>query len=217
VTFGPPALGAVLALAAAVWGGGCSARPAPDAAAATPAEGRAMDVLREMERRPGIGVSRADGELLRRLVEENKVQHAVEIGTYRGYSGIWTALGLQTTGGRLTTFDIDRRVAEEARAAFERAGVSGQITQVIGDAHAEIAQLPDGIDFAFIDADKEGYLDYLQKLLPKMKVGGLILAHNVRYPEPDAAFMRAIRTDPRLQTTFANMNGAGMSVSRKLR
>ena len=202
----------MLALSLIVWGAaaGCGAAPARPAQFS----GDVMDVLRDMERRRGIGVSRADGEVLRRLVEENKVQHAVEIGTYRGYSGVWTALGLQATGGKLTTFELDPAMAEEARGNFVRAGVDGRISQVIGDAHKEVLKLPNDVDFVFIDADKEGYLDYLQKLLPKMKPGGLILAHNVRYPEPDPAFMRAIRTDPRLETTFANMDGAGISVSR---
>jgi predicted O-methyltransferase YrrM len=59
-------------------------------------------------------VPRADGELLRRLVEENNVRHAVEIGTFRGYSGLWLGLGLLRTGGRLTTFEIYPRNAATA-------------------------------------------------------------------------------------------------------
>jgi predicted O-methyltransferase YrrM len=208
--------GAGAALAASVAAGGCRAGQA-GARPADPAEARAMDVLKEMERRRGIGVSREDGELLRRSVEGVKARRAVEIGTYRGYSGVWTALGLRATGGHLTTYDIDRSLAEEARRNFQAAGVEDLITIVIGDAHKELPKQADGIDFAFIDADKEGYLDYLRTLLPKMTVGGLILAHNVHYPTPDPKFMAAIRDDPRLETRFANMDGAGMSISRKLR
>jgi predicted O-methyltransferase YrrM len=209
-------LGAMGAAFASVVAGGCRAGQAgPRPADAS--EARAMDVLRQMERRPGIGVSREDGELLRRSAEEVKARRAVELGTYRGYSGVWTALGLRATGGHLTTYDIDRSMAEEARRNFQAAGVEDLITIVVGDAHKELPKQPDGIDFAFIDADKDGYLDYLRTLLPKMTVGGLILAHNVRYPSPDPKFMAAIRNDPRLETRFANMDGAGMSISKKLR
>jgi predicted O-methyltransferase YrrM len=60
-------------------------------------------------------VPRADGELLRRLVEENKVRNAVEIGTFRGYSGLWLGLGLLRTRGRSTAFEISpRRCDREA-------------------------------------------------------------------------------------------------------
>ena len=55
-----------------------------------------MKAISAYERSRFIGdmsVPRADGELLRRLVEDNDVRHAVEIGTFRGYSGLWLGLG----------------------------------------------------------------------------------------------------------------------------
>lgn len=174
---------------------------------------RVRAVMAEIEPRRGMSVAPADGAVLMRLVEETKAKHVVEIGTFRGYSGLWIASGLRRTGGRLTTYDIDARTAEVARTNFAKAGVDDLITQVLGDAHAEILKLEGPIDLAFIDADKEGYLDYLQKLIPRMRKGGVIVAHNVVYPPPDPRFMAAIRTDPRLETRFENMDGAGMSLS----
>lgn len=184
------------------------------AQAVAPAEARVRAVMAELEPQRGMAVSPADGALLKRLVEQTDAKRVVELGTFRGYSGLWLALGLRRTGGKLITYDIDPRTAEVARRNFERAGVADLVTQVVGDAHQEIARLEGPIDLAFIDADKDGYLDYLQKLLPRMRKGGLIVAHNVVRPPPDPAFMRAIRTDPRLETTFANMDGAGISISR---
>lgn len=171
-------------------------------------------VMAEIEPRRGMSVSPADGRLLKRLVEETEAKRVVEIGTFRGYSGLWLASGLRKTGGTLTTYDIDPAIAETARKNFARAGVDDIITQVVGDAHEEIQKLKGPLDLAFIDADKPGYLDYLQKLIPRMKKGGLIVAHNVVNPPPDPRFMAAIRTDPRLETTFANMDGAGISISK---
>jgi caffeoyl-CoA O-methyltransferase len=184
------------------------------AQAVAPAEAKVRAVMAEIEPRRGMSVSPADGELLKRLAEQTNAQRLVELGTFRGYSGLWFSLALRKTGGRLITYDIDPQTAEVARRNFERAGVSDLVTQVIGDAHVELAKLEGPIDLAFIDADKDGYFDYLRKLVPKMRKGGLIVAHNVVRPPPDPAFMEAIRTDPRLQTTFALMEGAGISISK---
>ncbi|MGZ3395159.1 MAG: O-methyltransferase [Isosphaeraceae bacterium] len=76
-----------------------------------------------------------------------------------GYSGLWFSLALSKTGGHLTTFDIDKGHFEMARNNFKKAGVDGIVTQVLGDAHKEMARLKDPIDLLFIDADKQGYLD----------------------------------------------------------
>jgi predicted O-methyltransferase YrrM len=164
-----------------------------------------------------MSVPRADGELLRRLVEENTVRHAVEIGTFRGYSGLWLGLGLLRTGGRLTTFEINPRNAATAGQRFERAGLTDVITIVEGDAHAKVTDLKGPIDLLFLDADPGGYIDYLDKLLPKLRVGGLIVTHNVASPRPDPAFIRVITTRSDLKTRFVNMQDRGIAITRKLR
>jgi predicted O-methyltransferase YrrM len=172
----------------------------------------------ERERRGfDMSVPRADGELLRRLVEENKVRVAVEIGTFRGYSGLWLGLGLLRTNGRLTTFEIDPRNAETARQRFEHAGVADVVTIVVGNAHAKVTGLEGPIDLLFLDADPGGYINYLDKLLPKLRVGGLIVTHNVASPRPDPTFIRTITTNPSLDTRFVNMEDRGVAITRKLR
>ena len=47
----------------------------------------------------------------------------VEIGTSTGISGLWFCMALQRTGGKLTTYEIDKRRAGLARAHFAKAGV----------------------------------------------------------------------------------------------
>ena len=106
-----------------------------------------------------------DARLLRLLTESINAKHVVELGTANGYSGIWFALALQTTGGKLTTFEIDPERVKQARN-FKRAGVDHLITMVEGDAHEGVTKLTGPVDLVFIDADKDGYLDYLNKLLP---------------------------------------------------
>ena len=171
----------------------------------------------EREQYRGMSVPRADGELLRRLVEENDARNVVEIGTFRGYSGLWLGLGLLRTGGRLTTFEINSSYAAEARTRFENAGLADTITIVVGDAHVEVARVQPPIDLLFLDADPYGYIDYLEQLLPKLRVDGLIVTHNVRAPRPDPAFIQVITTNPDLETRFVHMDGSGIAITRKLR
>ena len=189
--------------------------------AADAGEQAILAVLEELDahqRAGNMNVPIDDGRLLRILAESIGAQHVVEIGTSNGYSGIWTCLALRKTGGHLTTFDIDEGRFALAKANFERAGVSSLVTQVLGDAHEKVAELPDTpIDLLFIDADKPGYLDYLEKLLPKLRPGGLVLAHNMNSPRPDPAFVKAITTNPALETLFVNMQNQGMAVSVKKR
>ena len=189
----------------------------------SPTEKKILDVLDDMDRNQREGMMNVpleDGRLLRLLTEAIDAQHVVEIGTSNGYSGIWFCLALSSTGGRLTTFDIDEGRAALARKNFERAGVNRLVTLVLGDAHREIARLVDGkdpIDLLFLDADKEGYVDYLEKLLPLVRPGGLVIAHNMHRPSPYPEFIRAYTTDPGLETIFLNMRAAGIGVALKKR
>jgi len=197
--------------------GGRAAKEGPPMAKSA-AEQRALEVLDDIDRNQHyLNVPREDGRLLRILAESTGAKHAVELGTSTGYSGIWLALGLRATGGRLTTFEIDARRAAMARENFKRAGVDDLVTVIIGDAHVEVTKLKAPIDLVFIDADKEGYLDYLRKLAPLVRPGGVIAAHNMRSPPPDPQFVSAITTNPDLETVFLNMHDAGVGVTLKKR
>jgi len=183
------------------------------------AEKRIRSVLAELDqdRRGNMNVPEEDGRLLYLLTRSMNAKNVVEIGTSNGYSGIWMAMALRSTGGHLTTFDIDPGRSAKAKANFEKAGVSDLVTQVLGDAHEKVLELKEPIDLLFIDADKEGYHDYLKKLQPLVRVGGLILGHNMKRPNPSADFVEASSNDPDLETLFLHMDGAGISVSVKKR
>ena len=113
-----------------------------------------------------LSVPVSDGRVLRLLTETVGAKTVVEIGTSTGYSGLWFCLALQKTGGKLTTFEVDSGRAATARKHFEQAGVARLVNVIEGDAHRKWPGLKGPIDLAFIDADKEGYVDYLNKLLP---------------------------------------------------
>ena len=160
-----------------------------------------------------LNVPPQDGRALRLLVEAAGVKRMAEIGTSTGYSGLWLSLALEATGGHLTTFELDHERAAMARQHFARAGVEHLVTIVEGDAHEQVLKLKGPLDAAFIDADKPGYVDYLNKVLPLLRPGGLLLAHNVEMV-PD--YVKAVTTNPDLVTIFY-MQGNGLAVTLKKR
>ena len=181
----------------------------------TEGEQRIVSVLDEMVKfhQTYLSVPVQDGKALRLLTEAADAKNVVEIGTSTGFSGLWFCLALQRTAGQLTTFEIDHSRAAMAREHFKKAGVEKIVTVVEGDAHAEVAKLKTPIDVAFIDADKAGYVDYLNKVLPLVRPGGLILAHNVEMV-PD--YVKMVGANPNLETIFY-MEGGGLAVTLKKR
>lgn len=158
-------------------------------------------------------VPAADGRLIRIFTESIQAKNAIEIGTSTGISGLWFCLALEKTGGKLTTFELDKTRAALARKHFAQAGVESRVTIVEGDAHANITKLREPIDIVFIDAEKDGYVDYLNKLLPLVRPGGILLAHNVDMV-PD--YMKAVTSSPDLDTVVYS-TGGGMAITLKKR
>jgi caffeoyl-CoA O-methyltransferase len=186
---------------------------------ASPVSRKILAVLDDLDRnqKSRLTVPVEDARLLRLLTESINAKHVVELGTANGYSGIWFALALQTTGGKLTTFEIHPDSVKQARENIKRAAVEHLITQIEGDAHQQVTKLTGPIDLVFIDADKEGYADYLNKVLPLVRPVGLVIAHNMRVPPPDPRYIKAITTNPELETVFLNMHSAGIAVTLKKR
>ncbi len=180
-----------------------------------PGEARILATLRRMEETGNIqfGVPESDGRRLRLLAEALGAKSVVEVGTSTGYSGLWLCLGVRASGGHLTTFEIDAGRAARARDVFRQAGVDRQVTVVVGDAHHTLAGWNAPIDLIFLDADKQGYPDYLEKLLPFLRPGGLILAHNV---EDAPAYVERVAADSTLDTV-ALTQGSGLSATLRKR
>ena len=184
----------------------------------TAGEEQALAVLEEMSKGTWyLNVTTREGRLLRQLVEAVGAKRVVEVGTSSGYSSIWLALGLRSTGGKLFTHEIDPEKIKLAKANFKKAGVEDLITIVEGDAHATVKQHKETIDLVFLDADKKGYIDYLQTLLPHVRPGGLILGHDMKRPRPDPRYIEAITKSADLETSFLMMESYGISMTLKKR
>ncbi len=142
---------------------------------------RIRKVLDEMESKTGRywSTPRRDAEYLSLMVKATRAVQILEVGTSQGYSALWMGLGLEETGGRLTTIEIDPGRHGVARKNVSDAGLAERIALIRGDAHKEIAGLKGPFDFVFLDADKDGQLDYFRKLYPaKLAPGGIIAVHN---------------------------------------
>ncbi len=127
-------------------------------------------------------------------------RNAIEVGTFTGYSALAIARGLPEDG-RLLACDVNEEWTAIAREAWTAAGVADRIELRIGPALETIAALPPEtkFDLAFIDADKESYIEYYEALLPRLDSTGLILVDNtlwegkVTNPSIDDAPTRAVR------------------------
>jgi predicted O-methyltransferase YrrM len=179
------------------------------------AEKRILATIDEVVRKGELyaNVPAIDGRMLRVLTESTGAKQVLEIGTSTGLSGLWFLMALRTTGGRLTTLELDPQRAALARAHFKKAGVDSLVTVIEGDAHRNIAQVKGPLDIVFIDAEKPGYVDYLNKTLPLVRPGGLILAHNVdMVPE----YVKVVTANPALETVFY-LQGNQLAITLKKR
>lgn len=163
---------------------------------------------------PEISVSASQGKLLQMLVEISGARRILEIGTLGGYSTIHFARGLPDDG-YLISLELEESHAEVARMNVDRAGLSDKVEIRVGDARESLARIVASgegpFDLVFIDADKEGYPEYLDWSLRLSRPGTLILGDNAiregSVMDPDDPISRAMREfneklakDPRLSS-----------------
>ena len=135
---------------------------------------------------PSINVSASGGQLLHLLALMSGAKRILEIGTLGGYSAIWLARALPADG-KLISLEIDEHHANVARRNVAQAGLAEKVEVRVGPALATLTAMEQTgeapFDLIFIDADKDGYVAYLQKAVALVREGGLILADNTL---PDA-------------------------------
>lgn len=176
---------------------------------------------------PLIEVPNETGALLATLVRATGARRVLEVGTLFGYSATWMARALPA-GGSLDTLELLDDHADMAQALVEAAGVAERVTIHRGPALGSLGRLEGPYDLAFIDADKEGYPEYLERMLRLVRVGGTIVADNVirggRVADPteDDPDIVALRTylerangHPQLATNVLPI-GDGVAVSVRL-
>lgn len=176
-----------------------------------------------------IGIDQA--ALLAFLVHLIGARRALEIGTFTGYSALAVANALPADG-ELVCCDISREWTDIAREYWARAGVDRRIRLQLRPALETLDALlregrADSFDFAFIDADKEGYDGYYERCLQLVRRGGLIAIDNMLWggqvagdapadSETEAlrALMRKLRDDERVEAILLSV-GDGVALARR--
>lgn len=174
---------------------------------------------------PQMQVGRLEGRLLKLLTAMSGAKLAVEIGTFTGYSALSIAEGLPADG-RLIACDVNEETGAIAKRYFDEAPWGSKIEQRFGPALETLAAIDEGIDLAFIDADKGNYIAYWEALVPKLSPGGVILADNVlwsaRVLDPQAesdkalaAFNAHVVADSRMEQVMLTVRD-GLTLARKI-
>jgi caffeoyl-CoA O-methyltransferase len=135
---------------------------------------------RETQEAPQMMVGHVEGAFLSFLVSMTQPRQVVEVGTFTGWSSIAMARALPP-GGSVVTLDINEETTAVARRYAQEAGVDDRIDYRVGPAVETLASLEGPFDLAFIDADKGGYVDYYEAILPKLSPTGLIVADNTLF------------------------------------
>lgn len=129
-----------------------------------------------------LQIAPEQGQLMALLVRLLGARRCLELGVFTGYSSLVTALALPEDG-RLVACDVSEEWTAVARRYWQRAGVAHKIDLRIAPALVTLDALlaQDGagsFDFAFLDADKENYPAYYERILTLLRPGGLLAIDN---------------------------------------
>jgi len=120
------------------------------------------------------------GRLLSMISHMVRPAVILEIGTFTGYSAICLAEGL-VPEGKLITLDVNEELEGRVRGYFDEAGLTSRIDYRIGKALLLLPAIDETFDLVFIDADKENYIAYFERIFSSVRPNGFILADNVLF------------------------------------
>jgi predicted O-methyltransferase YrrM len=155
-------------------------------------------------------------QMLAVLVRATAARRVLELGTSNGYSTLWLADAVASTGGQVTTVEIDQRRAEMAEENFARAGLAAQIDLRVEDAAAVlVASADDAWDFVFLDAERDEYVGYWPELLRSLRRPGLLAVDNVlSHAEELIEFRQLVENEPGVASAVVP-TGAGVLLAAK--
>ncbi|TMD97332.1 MAG: O-methyltransferase [Chloroflexi bacterium] len=168
-----------------------------------------------------------EGALLHLLVKTAGAKRILELGTATGYSGIWLLRGTQ--GGSLTSFEVDHKRVERARANFADAGLGKQALVLEQDAISGLQKLDERFDACFIDLlnvfpSEDVTRRAVELCLERLEGGALLMADNAlrqgevvkpsnQQAKNVAAYNEFVARHPRLESVVIPIRD-GLSVAR---
>ena len=166
------------------------------------------------------------GRLLSMISKMIQPQRILEIGTFTAYATLCLAEGLKEDGV-LDTIEVNSELKRFIHKYISMSPYKNSIKTHFGDALKILDNLEGPYDLVFIDAGKDHYIEYYEKIVPKVKIGGMILADNVLWsgkvfsdPQDETArvihrFNRHIREDLRTEIVMLPIRD-GISLIRKV-
>ena len=169
-------------------------------------------------------VGKVEGGFLKMLAQISRAKRVLEVGTFTGYSALCFAEGLPDDG-EVITCDIDPEATAMAKRYWADSEHGKKIELRLGPAIETIASLDGPFDLVFLDADKQGYLDYYEAALPMLPAGGLVVADNTLWsgrvldPQDDSdhaivRFNAHVAADERVDNVLLSVRD-GVMLARK--
>ena len=155
------------------------------------------------------------------LLKAIKARCILEVGTSAGYSTLWFADAMgRSHSTRIVTIEMNPQKVEWALKNFKEAGFDKMIEIKQGLALDRLHNLKGKLDFVFLDADKENIIRYFDRVLPLVRIGGIIAADNMLYPDHFRPVMRKyarhVHSKPNTQSITVPI-GLGEEITIKLR
>ncbi len=159
-----------------------------------------------------LAITSETGMFFSILLKATKARHILEVGTSVGFSTMWFADAIMMSSAAISrkpyimTIEENHKKVERAIENFKQAGVKNIIRIKEGNALDVLQQVKkkDYFDFIFLDADKENMIKYFDLVLPMVRVGGIIAADNMLYPEQYRQWMnkysRYVKSKPNVQS-----------------
>ena len=180
----------------------------------------ADEVLRQIEAAseknflPIIGPHK--GKLLVEEIRKAKPKHVLEVGTLIGYSTILMGKELDDKA-EIVTLEIHSDEAELAGKNILRANIPAKVKIVCGDALQVIATLSGKFDFAFIDAEKSEYYQYLKLVEDKLIKGSVVFADNAGvFADLMGDYLDYVRNSGKYNSRYVQVGEDGVEISVKL-
>src|SRR5688572_23281250 len=163
-----------------------------------------------------LNITRDTGRLLSIMVRATSATRILEVGTSNAFSTIWLADAARSTGGHVTTLELNPDKIALARANLSRAGLDGVVEIIEGKAADTLGALPGPFDLIFLDADRPSYLTYLELVVPKLRPGGMLIADNVTSHAHELEdYLHRVKSHPQLFSVTVPI-GNGEEIAVKL-
>ncbi len=172
---------------------------------------------------PSIGYE--VGKFLGLLIRLMRAQRVLELGTSLGYSTVWLAQAVRSTGGKLISVECNEKLLKETQQNVSAAGLADIVELIHGDARLVIEQVAGPFDMILQDSDKTLYPVLLDRCIDLTRNYGILVADDALFKprgvraqlsKPIDEYNRRVFSDGRLYSTILPI-GDGITLSVKLK